>query len=489
VETDLPLLIISFVLVLVPLIIAHEFGHFVMAKLVGITVLEFGIGFPPRIARLFKRGDTEYTLNWIPLGGFVRPLGEDMVRPLTEEEAAEDRKALAESRPGETRRPGVAVNDVSPLRRILFMVGGPIFNLLLAAALFSATVMIGVPVIDHSDIVVVGLGWDSPALRAGVRPGDVIRAVNGQPLNFASDLEESLAEHPDGPITLTVERAGRQLGFTLAAEAQWSAEIADAGTVTISEVNPGSPAEAAGLQAGDVMLAGHIETPFPAPSLGVARIGDPGALAVRDLNYAPVYSSTDISRYVWSWMGVPVTLTIERDGAPRQLTIATRANPPAEEGPTGIVLQTRFPTAMVREPLPQALVSGVDYTLGLVGLVITAPVQILSGQRSVEEVRPVGPVGISQLGSEFIKESVEMNAPYPILQFAGAISVALGLTNLLPLPALDGGRILFVLIEIIRGKRMDPAREGIIHLIGLAALLLLMVVLVIADISNPVSLP
>ncbi|MCZ7547349.1 MAG: site-2 protease family protein [Anaerolineae bacterium] len=127
--------------------------------------------------------------------------------------------------------------------------------------------------------------------------------------------------------------------------------------------------------------------------------------------------------------------------------------------------------------------------MSLVGLVIRAPVMLLTGEISGEEARPVGIVGISQLGGQFIQESVEVSSPTPFLQFAAAISVALGMTNLLPIPALDGGRILFVLIEMIRGKPMDPAREGLIHLIGIVFMLGLMIVLIFADIINPVQLP
>lgn len=485
--TDLPLLIVSFVVVLVPLIFVHELGHFIMGKLVGITILEFGIGFPPRARVIARRGDTEYTLNWLPFGGFVRPLGEDLVGPMSEEDARKDREAL--TRRSEASSRGVAVNDVSPLKRILFMAGGPMFNLLLAMALFTSTLLIGSPAVDHTDITVTGLAWDSPALRAGVRPGDIIRAVDGHPLDFTADLDEYLTAHAGEPVTLTVERGGTTFEVTVEAGDDLTQRTSDAGMVRISGVNENSPAEQAGVREGDIVLAARAELPYPVATLGLASVGDGVAPTARDLDYAPLHTHVDLRNYVVAWKGAPITFTVLRDGAPGQLTVEARRNPPPGEGATGTTIETRYPTTVIRESLPQAIVGGVERTMSLMGLVIAAPVMILRGDISGEQARPVGIVGISQLGGQFIQESVEVSSPTPFLNFAAAISVALGLTNLLPIPALDGGRILFVLIEVIRGKRMDPAREGMIHLIGIMFLLGLMFILIFADILNPVQLP
>ncbi|MCZ7547348.1 MAG: site-2 protease family protein [Anaerolineae bacterium] len=317
--TDFPLLIISFVVVLVPLIFVHELGHFVMAKLVGITVLEFGIGFPPRAMLLFKRGDTEYTLNWLPLGGFVRPLGEDMIGPVAEEKAQKQRREKAPAR-------GVAVSDVSPVRRILFMAAGPLFNVLLAVALFILTGLVGTPIIDHSDITIAGLAWDSPALRAGVRPGDVIRAADGQPFSFATELEEYLVAQAGAPVTLTVERGGDLRDFTLASADDLVSHVVDGGPVRISEVNANSPAEAAGVQSGDLVRAVAPERAWPAASLGIALVGAE-APVVQNLGYTPVYTASDLAGRVRMWTGLPVTFVIEREGALGRLTSATRTDP------------------------------------------------------------------------------------------------------------------------------------------------------------------
>jgi regulator of sigma E protease len=103
--------------------------------------------------------------------------------------------------------------------------------------------------------------------------------------------------------------------------------------------------------------------------------------------------------------------------------------------------------------------------------------------------RPVGPVGIGQMAGAQVEESIRLRGLYPVLQLAALLSIALGITNLLPLPALDGGRLLFILVEAIRGRRVDPKKETIVHLIGLALLLTLMVVLTLQDILNPIVMP
>ncbi|MEZ4666949.1 MAG: site-2 protease family protein [Anaerolineae bacterium] len=121
--------ILSFFIVLIPLILIHELGHFLAAKAVGITILEFGLGFPPKIRRLFTWKETEFTLNWIPLGGFVRPLGEDVIRPLAEEQVNEDRaEVLKRYQPGDSSESPSplpirlkSVNEASPIARIVFM--------------------------------------------------------------------------------------------------------------------------------------------------------------------------------------------------------------------------------------------------------------------------------------------------------------------------------------------------------------------------------
>jgi len=138
---------------------------------------------------------------------------------------------------------------------------------------------------------------------------------------------------------------------------------------------------------------------------------------------------------------------------------------------------------------PQAVSDAAQTTLGTMSSIAMAPVQIIRGQISPEAARPLSPVGIAQVSGQILQNSIDIKQSFPILNFAAIISIALGITNLLPIPGLDGGRILFVLIEILRGKPMDPEREGMVHLIGLMLLLGFVAIFVVNDLLNPIVLP
>ncbi|MCY3866777.1 MAG: site-2 protease family protein, partial [Chloroflexi bacterium] len=175
VTNDIALAIAAFALVLIPAVIIHELGHYIAAKLVGINVLEFGIGFPPRVGRLFMLGETEFTLNLLPLGGFVRPLGEDMIGPASEDKVKRDRVTLERRRSGLVRlvseremlrlrgvdeRKMMSVNEAPAWGRIFFMAAGAFANFLMALMLFFAVALIGLslPVGGLSQIVAIPPG-------------------------------------------------------------------------------------------------------------------------------------------------------------------------------------------------------------------------------------------------------------------------------------------------------------------------------------------
>jgi regulator of sigma E protease len=138
-------------------------------------------------------------------------------------------------------------------------------------------------------------------------------------------------------------------------------------------------------------------------------------------------------------------------------------------------------------PFGRAAWLGVRETFRVIALTLSVPVLVLRGLIPAELVRPIGPYGLYQQTASAVEASVQMGWWFPILTLVGWISTALAITNLLPLPALDGGRISFVLVEAVRGRRVDPAREGFIHLIGLAVLLTLILVVTYYDITQPMS--
>ncbi|PJF38253.1 MAG: hypothetical protein CUN55_17950 [Phototrophicales bacterium] len=146
---------------------------------------------------------------------------------------------------------------------------------------------------------------------------------------------------------------------------------------------------------------------------------------------------------------------------------------------------------MTTAPLPftDAISFGFQRIGETIGLIFEIPSRLMNQSISFEEARPVSIVGISQIGGQFLQESIENDQPTVILNFIAVISIALGITNLLPIPALDGGRILFVLIEIVRGKPITPEREGLIHLAGMIFLLSIGMLIILYDVLNPLTLP
>ena len=185
------------------------------------------------------------------------------------------------------------------------------------------------------------------------------------------------------------------------------------------------------------------------------------------------------------------------------VTLTPRSNPPEGEGSMGItssdatvvvdnglgLMYQDGPSqeVMVSQPLIPALQYSANRIVDVLQTIARVPADLLAGTISPEAARPVSVVGIGQMGGVFLQQSVQENQPTIILNFIAVISIALGLTNLLPLPALDGGRIFFVVLEIIRGRPIAPEREGLVHLVGLALLLSATVLIMLNDILNPVT--
>lgn len=355
--------ILQFSIALGVLLFLHEFGHFVIARLFKIEVDEFGFGFPPRLLRLFKLGGTEFTLNLIPFGAFVRPKGEN------------DPKV-----PG-----GLAA--ANPWVRLSVLFGGPLMNILAGVALFAVVVArIGAP--DLSTVQIVEVAPQSPAATVGLLSGDIVMAINGEKITNMQDL-------------------------SAAVQANLNKEI---------------------------------------------------------------------------------TLTYERDGKTAQATVVPRENPPEGEGALGIVMSNPYRPISFAQAVPYGFLLVYEQ----VNQLAQVPSMLIQGSLSAQEARPIGPKGMFDIYEQARARDQEAEAtpaspttPPAVntLWFLAVISVAMGITNLLPIPALDGGRILFVLPEILLGRRVAPEHENMVHFIGFAALLLLMFYITAQDIVNPIVLP
>jgi regulator of sigma E protease len=228
----------------------------------------------------------------------------------------------------------------------------------------------------------------------------------------------------------------------------------------IEVVAPGSPAEAAGLR----------------PNDRIFKIDD-----------QVVIEAGDIGRYVEAHPGQAVVLMIERNGEALEIPVTPRTSPPPGEGYIGIQLLPV--TEIQRFGILESLQRGVEDTVRFTRFTLSVPSLLLRGVITPEDARPIGPKGIYDLTSSTIQQTLSSGLWFPILQLMGILSAALAITNLLPLPALDGGRLLFILIEQIRGRRIDPNWEGAIHLAGMVLLLGLMAIITYQDFVSPVPLP
>lgn len=351
---DVLITIVIFLLVLAVIVLAHEFGHFITAKKSGVKVEEFGLGFPPRIAS-FKRGETIYSLNAIPLGGFTKMSGE------------EDPKAER------------SLASKKPWPRLLILAAGSIMNLLLPLVLFSIAFM--VPHQAYTENAIIG------------------------------------------------------------------------------QVSAGSPADLAGIQAGDRIIS---------------------------INGKTIENTADVRRYIYLNLGHEMTMGIQRGSIQKTVTLTPRWKPPENQGAIGIqfdvqaVMDSRI-VYTTREPFLQAIPMGVVECGETLVLFKNSILSIVSGASSATTL--TGPVGVAQITGEAARAGIS-----PLLEFAAFLSINLGIINLFPIPALDGGRIIFVLIEIARrGKRISPKTEGLVHLIGFALLITLMVFVTYQDIFRIVS--
>ena len=369
------LTIIIFIIILGLLVFVHEFGHFIVAKKSGMVVEEFGFGFPPRIAGIKKvdgkwkwvwgrkriqnenTSDTIYSINAIPLGGFVRILGENNEH---------------ENHPGSFINKGF-------WPRFFTLIAGVLMNVVLAWALISVGYMIGLPVAVDSpseipahatfsqpQIAILDVAKDLPADKSGIKPNDIILGIDGQSFSEVPDIQKYVKEHAGKSVSFQVKRGNQELSLAV--------------------------------------------TPNP--------------------------------------------------------------NPGPDEGPTGIILSL---VGKLKYPIHYAIWEGGKTTLNALYGIVSGLYQLFSGHLGFASLG--GPVKIAKLTGEV----ADLGLIY-LLQFTAFLSLNLAMLNILPFPALDGGRVVFLFIEKIRGKKNDQKVEQVVNTVGFVFLLLLMLVVTVNDI-------
>ena len=433
--------VVSFIIVLGILVFFHELGHYWVARRNGIAVEEFGMGYPPRLVKLFTYDGTDFTINLIPFGGFAR-MSEDS----------------GEVTPG-------SFNAASKGARAMTLFAGPLMNGLLAVVLFAASFMAGFPaVVGYAQVTTAAAG--SPAAALGIQSGDVLLSLGDKPVQISAvpEIDYEVMERGEsaggGENVLRFSRGDEILEAVAPAgmSPQTLLDGVEAAPVLVTQITlvaDDTPAQEAGLREGDLVY-----------SVG-------GSVISLDL---PL--SDEIRRNA----GTEVSMTVLRDGEWLTVPVTPRADPPPGQGALGV--QIGPVNTLATLPLTAALWQGVRSTGEYISLVLQLPVLLLMGQMEPADAQLTGPVGIAQMVGGAVNATLDTGLWFPIFRLSAILSAALAITNLLPLPALDGGRLLFIAFETLRGRRVNPEREGLIHMVGFMLLLGLLVLITVRDITT-----
>ena len=360
---------IVFILAFGGMVLIHEFGHFIVARLCGIEVEEFGVGLPtPGALTMFTWRGTRFTLNWLPLGGFVRPKGEN-----------------------DPNIPG-GLAAANPWKRLAVLFAGPLMNLLAAVIIYSIIFnRVGVP--DTSKVLIASVTPESAAAAAGFKDGDILVSGNGQQITSYEQLRSIIDSNVDKPIQFVVDRNGQQVELT---------------------------------------ATPHMNAQEKRAMIGVG-------------------------------LGVPFKQ---------------------------------------KASISETVGLGIQYTGYSVRTLISLPAQMLRGTISPEQGRIIGLKGIYDVLQQSVQHDVQASStpttpatptspvdqPVRTLELLASLTISLGVFNLFPFPALDGGRIIFILPELIFRRRVSPQVENFVHGLGMAVLLLFMLYVNVMDFINPATI-
>ncbi len=359
--------ILVFLLILTVLVLIHEAGHFFVAKKLGIKVEEFGIGLPPRIFGI-RRGETLYSLNWLPIGGFVKLYGEDQAG------GGKVQKSKVESSKSDIGR---AFFARPPWQRGIVVVAGVVMNFLLAVVIISYLFgVVGVPVAGDK-VIVAGIVPSSPAAAGGLMVGDTIETVNGIAILSPSQLTDFTSKH----------------------------------------------------------------------------LGEKLSIKIKDKN-----------------------------GTEKIVEITPRKNYPSGQGPMGVSIATNV--IVKKYTWYQAPLIGLQESVKTSWMIMASLGSTVFNLITKAQVPAgvAGPVGIAQLTGQFVEVG-----PMAVLSLVSLLSLNLAILNILPIPALDGGRLFFILIEAVTRKKVNPKYEGYAHAVGMAVLLFLIALITLHDILRLIS--
>lgn len=424
--------IVLAILALSFLIIVHEFGHFIAAKLSGIKVLEFSLFMGPKLIS-FKKGDTQYSIRTIPIGGYVRMEGE--------EEESDDSRAF-------NKKPLSA--------RALVLLAGPLANLFIAIIILSVVFS----AVGFNTATVSAIGEDMPAEEAGIQEGDEIKSFGGKKILHPMDIELFMYVNKDKPVEIEYARNGKAYTTEVAPEripeqkryllGFEPLESQGKDSNIVARVLPESNAGKAGLLEGDRITA---------------------------LNGNPVSSRQDIGVFMEENKGETVEVTVLRDSSEVNLEVEPTANETPEYYNIGMAYKNE------RGGILKTVKASLIYTVATVRSVFFSIVWLITGVVSVKQM--MGPVGIVTTIGDVVQQSPSISLMIlSLLNLMAFISINLGVMNLIPFPALDGSKLLLIGIEGIRKKALPPEKEAMISLAGFVVLIMFMIFTVYNDIMR-----
>ena len=424
---------LAFLFVLGVLIFVHELGHFLMARRIGVRVLTFSLGFGPKIVNV-KRGDTEYCISAIPLGGYVKMAGEN---PDDARTGADD-EFLSKGK----------------WQRFQVLVMGPLMNLLLAVVVMTIVLYHGADVaaFEQQPVVIGGFTEKSVGARSGLKIGDRIDSIDGKPVDTWEHFFLMISTKAKREVALGVVRDGKPLQITVVPDSQGKYEVGEIGInpvlhPEVADTSPNQPAAEAGLRGGDVILAAGSE---------------------QNVSYAHLLDA------IRAHQGTPLTLSVKRGDAIQSITVTPR-NIGGQ-----VMIGAHIHPGEIRtiEPGPlDAVKLSIQKNIEWTQMIFQTLGGLVTRETSVKQL--MGPVAIADLSG-----TAAQAGWIPLFSLMAMISLNLGLLNLMPVPVLDGGHILIMGLEAIARRDFSLQVKEKMFLVGFVLLMALMVTVIYNDLTR-----
>ena len=421
------------------MILIHELGHFWAARYFDVRVEAFSFGFGPRLFG-FRRGETDYRFSLILFGGYVKMAGEQP----GDENIDDPRGFLAKPR----------------WQRLIIAFAGPFMNIVLAVALLTGLYMVKYQKVSDADLIpVIGhVAPDSPAAKAGLKDGDRIVRIEDKENPTWEDIGLKELASAYKPLHLSVVRNGRRFDTTVTpvldertgvGSAGWS----ERGEVQLGSIQPGMPAAKAGLQKGDLIVSA---------------------------NGAPIHSGIKFQEVIRNSNGKPVTLDIRRNGNPMAITVHpvfAKIDQFPERWAIGAGVEQKFKVETTRLPFPEALAKSVHQNLQGATLIYKFLTGIIERRMSAKSLE--GPIRIAQLSGEAAREG-----PAAFIILMSMVSLNLAIFNLLPIPILDGGVIVMLLVEMSMRRDLSLQVKEAVLKVGFVFIMALVAFVIYNDLSK-----